>query len=134
MMRTQVAVQVVQVGASASEATTRSHTIVMDRPEAKGGQNRGAMGGEVLLMGLGGCFMSNLLAAAAARSMDIEQVRFEITGTLEDAPPRFSAIQIRIFTDFEDKEALRKLITIAERSCVVRNTLKEAVGLTIEPG
>jgi len=133
-MSTQVAVQVVQAGPSASKAAARSHTIVMDRPEAKGGQNRGAMGGEVLLMGLGGCFMSNFLAAAAAREMDIGQVRFEVAGTLEDAPPRFSAVTIRIYTDFEDKEALRKLVTIAERNCIVRNTLKEALDLTIKFG
>ena len=35
----------------------------MDRPGPKGGQDKGPMGGEALLMGLGGCFMSNLLAA-----------------------------------------------------------------------
>ena len=40
----------------------------MDRPEAKGGQNKGPMGGEAMLMGLGGCFMSNPLAAAVARN------------------------------------------------------------------
>ncbi|MGD8368634.1 MAG: OsmC family protein [Desulfobacterales bacterium] len=131
-MSTQIAVDVIQTGPSASEATVRTHTITMDRPEAKGGENRGPMGGEVLLMGLGGCFMSNLLAAIAARGADVKNVRFAIRGALESAPPRFSAVSLRISADYADKEEMRKLITIAERGCIVRNTLKEALALTIE--
>jgi putative redox protein len=131
-MSTQVAVDVIQTGPSASEATARTHTVVMDRPEAKGGENRGPMGGELLLMGLGGCFMSNLLAAIAARESDVKNVRFAIRGTLESAPPRYSAVSVRITADYADKEEMQKLITIAERGCIVRNTLKEAVALTIE--
>ena len=70
-MSNTIDVNVVQIGLSASEGTSRGHTVVMDRPEAKGGENRGAMGGEHLLMALGGCFMSNLLAAVQAREADV---------------------------------------------------------------
>ena len=131
-MSTQVTVNVEQTGASASKASTRSHAVTMDRPEAKGGEDLGPMGGEVLLMGLGGCFMSNLLAAAAARDAEVKNVRFAVTGTLESAPPRFSAVTLKITADYPDEEEMRKLITIAERGCIVRNTLMEAVVLTIE--
>ena len=66
-MSNQVQVNVRQIGSSYSEGTARDHKAIMDRPEAKGGENRGAMGGEHLLMSLGGCFMSNLLAAIQSR-------------------------------------------------------------------
>ena len=88
-MSTQVQIEVRQVSATTSEAVARQHKVLSDRPEAKGGQDQGPMGGELLLMGLGGCFMSNLLAAAAARKAKIENVKVSISDRLEAAPRRF---------------------------------------------
>jgi putative redox protein len=103
----------------------------MDRPESKGGENRGPMGGEVLLMGLGGCFMSNLLAAVAARDAVVTDVQLVINGMLENSPPRYSAVELLVSAEYTDREDMEKLITIAERGCIVANTLKEAVELNI---
>jgi len=133
-MSSQVQVNVRQIGPSASEGTAREHTTVMDRPEAKGGKNRGAMGGEHLLMALGGCFMSNLLAAVQSREAEVSNVNMDISGILETAPPHFSAIEMNISADHDDKAQMEKLITIAERGCIVANTLKEAVKLSINLG
>ena len=36
----QVKVNVDQIGPTASQGKAREHTVVMDRPEAKGGQNQ----------------------------------------------------------------------------------------------
>jgi putative redox protein len=130
-MSIQVQVNVRQIGASASEGTARDHKAVMDRPQAKGGENRGAMGGEHLLMALGGCFMSNLLAAAQSREAEVSNVNMDISGTLESAPPHFSAVEMNISADHNDKEKMEKLITVAERGCIVANTLKSAVKLSI---
>lgn len=127
----EVHVNVDQIGPTASEGTARAHTVVMDRPEAKGGENRGAMGGEHLLMALGGCFMSNLLAAAQSREVDMANVKLQITGTLEMAPPRFTAVSMKIAAQHGDKAEMEKLVTIAERGCIVANTLKNAVDLKI---
>lgn len=127
-----VNVKLEQQGTTASCATARDHKITMDRPGAKGGEDKGAMGGEVLLMGLGGCFMSNLLAAAQARDMALEGVGLEISGTLESAPARFSAISVKVTVPGQESEEIRKIITIAERACIVANTLKNSVDLTIE--
>jgi len=131
-MGMQIQVQVRQIGPSASEGTAREHTAIMDRPEAKGGENRGAMGGEPLLLGLGGCFMSNLLAAAKARDVEINDARAEIAGELSDGPMRYSAINMRISARCEPADALEKLVTIAERGCIAANTLRNAVTLSIE--
>jgi len=130
-MSNQVQVNVKQIGPSASEGTAREHKAVMDRPEAKGGENRGAMGGEHLLMALGGCFMSNLLAAVQSREADVSNVNMDISGTLESAPPHFSAIEMKVSADHNDKEQMEKLITVAERGCIVANTLKNSVMLSI---
>ena len=44
-MGSSINVQIRQIGPSASEGVARNHTAVMDRPSEKGGENRGAMGG-----------------------------------------------------------------------------------------
>lgn len=133
-MGNQVQVNVNQIGPSASEGAAREHKAIMDRPEAKGGENRGAMGGEHLLMALGGCFMSNLLAAVQSREAAVSNVKLNISGTLETAPPHFSAVEMTVSADHTDKERMEKLIAIAERGCIVANTLKESVKLSIKLG
>ncbi len=130
-MANKVNVKVDQIGRSTSEVTIRQHKILIDRPEAKGGEDRGAMGGELLLASLGGCFMSTLLAAIKAREADVSDVHLDISGSLEESPARFSAIEMTVMATYEDEEVMRKLITIAERSCIVSNTLKDAVDLSV---
>jgi putative redox protein len=103
----------------------------MDRPAAKGGENRGAMGGEHLLMALGGCFMSNLLAAAKSRDAEVSDVTLTISGTVESAPPRFSAVHMSIAAHGTDQELMEKLVTIAERGCIVANTLRGSLYLSV---
>ena len=81
-------------------------------------------------MGLGGCFTSNLLAAIQAREADVKDVNLDIAATLEEAPPHFSAIHVDITGTYPDKAQMEKLVTIAERGCIVANTLKGAVKLS----
>src|SRR5713226_2576595 len=79
---------------STSEGIARSHHVLIDRPEAKGGLDRGPMGGELLLLALGGCFMSNLIAKA--RDVVTERLAVIVRGELDDAPARFSAIDVEV--------------------------------------
>jgi putative redox protein len=130
-MANKVTVQMNQISPTTSEGTIRQHKVLIDRPEAKGGEDRGAMGGELLLASLGGCFMSTLLAAIKAREANVSDVHLDISGTLEESPERFSAIEMTVMATYEDEELVRKLVTIAERSCIVSNTLKEAVDLSV---
>ena len=125
-------VNVEQVDHSSSRGRAREHEWIMDRPESKGGQNKGPMGGEALLMGLGGCFMSNLLAAAKARDIDLQDAKAEISGELADAPARYTAIHMQVSARCDPAAELPKLGVIAERGCISANTLGKAVELTIE--
>ncbi len=120
---------------TASRATARGHELVMDRPEAKGGQNKGPMGGEALLMALGGCFMSNLLAAAAARDIGLKNARAVIRGELADnGPPRYITVDMVVTADCNPADQLEKLVLISERGCIVANTLGKAVELRVSCG
>ena len=131
-MAQEVQVQVKQIAATTSECVARQFKTLSDRPEAKGGADRGPMGGEMLLMGLGGCFMSNLLAAVKAREAAVSDIKIVLTATLAEAPARFSAVNLAISGNYAGKAGLEKLVTIAERSCIVANTIKDAVTLSFD--
>ena len=89
------------------------------------------MGGELLLAALGGCFMSNLIAAAVARSVTVDGLAVVVRGSLAAAPPRFAAIEMEVLGKASDPTMLDKLVTIAERACIVHNTLVPAVPIKI---
>jgi putative redox protein len=127
-------VRIEQVGPTTSRGVARSHSVLIDRPVAGGGEDRGPLGGEYLLLALGGCFMSNLLAAIRAREAAVSDVRITVTGNMESGPDRFSALALTIAATYHDAELMTKLVSIAERSCIVTNTLRSGVpiALTIE--
>lgn len=127
----EIMVTVTQAGVTTSEAAVRSHKVLIDRPQAKGGADKGAMGGELLLAGLGGCFMSNLLAAIQARGVQASAMVAHVTGTLDAAPPRFSAISMTVSGNYPDRDEMEKLVSISEKACIVSNTLRDSVDLTI---
>ena len=73
--------------------------------------------------------MSNLLAAIQAREADIPDVEVALSAQLNGTPPRFTDIEMQVTGVCQEKEALKKLVVIAERGCIVANTKKEAVVL-----
>ena len=76
--------------------------------------------------------MSNLLAAAKARNIELNNARADIEGDMADAPSRFTAIRMTVSAQCKPAEELAKLVTIAERGCIVANTLRTAVNLSIK--
>lgn len=114
-----------------SNATVRSHTVLVDRPAAKGGRDAGPVGGEYLLVSLGGCFTSHLLAAIRAREAAMHDVRVAVTGTLDGTPEHFTAFTLDVTARCDDPELARKLITIAARACQVVNTLRPVAPIAI---
>ena len=89
------------------------------------------MGGELLLASLGGCFNSNLLAAIRARDLEINDIAIEISGDLAEAPARFSSINMVVKSGFDDRATFEKLVKMSERACIVANTLKGSVDLSV---
>jgi putative redox protein len=127
-----LSVEIEQVGATTSRATARSHTLLIDRPTEKGGDDRGPLGGELLLVSLGGCFVSTLLAAIKTREADVSSVRVTVVGTIGGVPERFESMSLRVRAKYRDADLMRKLVAMAERGCLVTNTLKDAVSISVE--
>ena len=130
-MAVEVGAVVKQVSESTSEGSARGHRVLCDRPGTKGGSDGGAMGGELFLIGLGGCFLSNLLAAIKARNAEIADVVVHLTALLDGTPARFTEISLDVSGSFSDREEMEKLVLIAERGCIVANTIKDAVALSV---
>ena len=114
-----------------SRATVRTHTFLVDRGVAKGGFDLGPAGGEYMLVSLGGCFTSHLLAAIRAREAAVTNVRVAVTGTLDGTPGRFTAFTMDVSAQSADPELARKLITMAWRACQVVNTLRQVAPIAI---
>ncbi len=127
-------IHVRQTAASTSEATIRGHQVSIDRPLEKGGADAGPMGGELFLAAVGGCFMSNLLAAIHARKAEVSGVQTEVIATLADAPTRFTAVELCVSAECADRELFEKLVEIAERGCIMVNTLKGKIDLQVRIG
>jgi putative redox protein len=130
----QIKIQLHQVACSTSEAVLRDHRVLIDRPTAKGGADSGPMGGELFLASVGGCFMSNLLAAIKARGAEVSDVRTEVIGTMADSPARFISIEVCITAQSTSPELLERLVEISDRSCIMMNTLRDKIEIQVRIG
>jgi putative redox protein len=126
----QMTVALAQSGHTASVASIRDHTVVMDRPASHGGSDEGPMGGETLLASVGGCFMSTLYAAAQARSVPVEGATCRVTGVFAANPRRFGSIHIEVVCDSCPPADLEHLVEVAERGCLVAATLRQGMAVT----
>jgi putative redox protein len=133
-MANEIKTQIRQVSAATSEAILRTHHVLIDRPVNKGGADSGPMGGELFLDAVGGCFMSNLLAAIKAREAEISNVRIEVIGILADSPARFQAVELYVTADSLNQELFEKLVEIADRACIMMNTLRGTLDIRIRIG
>jgi len=129
----QIKIQLCQISTSTSEATLRSHHVLIDRPPEKGGVDLGPMGGELFVASIGGCFMGNLLAAIRAREAEISEVRTEVIGTIADSPARFSAVELHVAAKGRSEE-IERLVEIADRGCIMMNTLRGKLDVRIRTG
>ena len=130
MTRT-ISVDIEQVGPSTGSATAGAHTVFVDRPLDKGGSDRGPRGGEYLLIAIGGCFLSTLLSAVKTRGADVSDVHVAVVGTIDGTPERFESMALHVTAKYADEDVMHKLVEIAERGCLVSNTLKDAVRLSV---
>ena len=75
--------------------------------------------------------MSNLLAAIRARASEVRNLHIEVNGAVADSPARFSAVDLVITAEAPDREELDHLIGVADRGCIMMNTLRDKLTLNI---
>ena len=131
-MANEIKIAIRQTAASTSEAAIRQHGVTIDRPASKGGADQGPMGGELFLAAIGGCFMSNLLAAIKGRQAEISDAQTEVIGILAESPARFTAVELNVTAKYSDREAFEKLVEIADRGCIMMNTLRGKLDIKVQ--
>ena len=107
--------------------------VVVDRPLEKGGGGKGLMGGQYLLVGIGGCFCSTFFAAAQTRGILVQGFRVQVSAVLsEDMPNRFTEVSLSASCEqCSSPEEFEKLLKIAENACISVNTVKNGMQLKV---
>ncbi len=127
-----IQVNVQQIGGTpTSQGFARDHRVLVDRPPAKGGADRGPLGGELMLLSLGGCYMSTLVAAARARELNPTDLQVTVEADVGGNPQQFQNATMTVRGGTTDEATLQKAIEIAERSCLVTNTLKGSMDIAV---
>ncbi len=117
-----------QYSATVMQLEDENYNILIDRPKNKGSSGQGLMGGQHLLVGIGGCFCSTLFASAQSRGVRIYGLRTEVIATVGNAPKKIKNISLNISYSYcSQPEEFTKLIKIAENGCISINTLKSKV-------
>jgi putative redox protein len=119
------------VNHTTSRVSVRQHSAIVDRGRAKGGYDLGPAGGEYLLVALGGCFTTHLLAAIRAREAAMTNVKVGVTGTMDGSPERFTAFTVNVTADCADDDLAHKLIVCAYRGCQVMSTLRQVASVDL---
>jgi putative redox protein len=125
----EIGVSLRPVGGSVVVGQARDHTVTIDRPKEKEGTDAGPMGGELLLLALGGCYVSTFLTALQAEDpeADASGIRFQVDGRLVSAPTRFSEITVQASAPSALRDVISKPLLKAERGCIVHNLVRGAV-------
>ena len=122
-----------QVSETSMQLVTPESTIRIDRPIDKGGGGTGLMGGQHLLMGIAGCFCSNLFAAAQARDITITELEIEVNASISSDPPkRFDSINLEVTHHLcSHPNTWSTLLSIARNGCISLNTMKSGVAVEL---
>ena len=130
-MSSTMSITMQQISPTTTKGIIRSHEILIDRTIAKEGTDLGPMGGEVLLAAVGGCFMSTLLAAVRGRDAAVSNIRTEVVATVDGTPTRVTAVELQVTADYADRDLMEKLLIVAERGCLVANSIRGAIDLSV---
>jgi len=106
----------------------REYSVVMDAPEAVGGENSGFRPKELLLNGLAGCTAMDVLSILRKMRCEPEAFRVEVNAAETDEHPRvFTSFHIIYYIKGDvPVDKLKKAITLSqERYCGVTEMFRQ---------
>jgi uncharacterized OsmC-like protein len=114
----------------------------MDEPPVLLGKSEGTNPVEVLLVALSGCLTTAMIAHAAAKGIEIKNVRSRYEGDIdlrgflglsEDVPVGYQAIRVYFTIDADISDEQKKdLIRMAQKYSPVYNTIARPVPVSVE--
>ena len=122
-------------GESKFVAEARGHSLVMDDPEAMGGEDSGAMPVEYLLAAWTGCLNATVRAVAPDFDLHVNEVNVEVAGEFdprkhlgraEDPRSGYQGVEASVdvtFADTVSDETLTEFTAAVEERCPVSDNL-----------
>jgi organic hydroperoxide reductase OsmC/OhrA len=121
-------------GTQAAMGWAGGHTIVVDRLDGKaGGKGLGFNGGQLLALSLGGCFCNDLRYTADEMGVVLGRIAVSVTIELDGSPLLATAMTMRVDCEKADGSSALEVIEKARVSCMVSNSLRRGVAVSIEP-
>jgi len=110
------------------------HRVLMDRSPKVGGQNLGARPMEMLLLGLGGCALIDVILILRKSRQEFSDIRVEIDADREEAPPQvFNRIHLHFVvtaSNIDHKRVGRAVSLSAEKYCSASKMLDSVAQIT----
>lgn len=104
------------------------HSVVMDGPEDKGGQNLGIRPMEMVLLGLGGCASFDVVSILKKQRQNIHDCKVEIKAQRADAIPSvFTNIELVFYVQGQnlDENKVNKAVALSvDKYCSVSDMLE----------
>ena len=109
--------------------------LIMDEPEPIGG-DKGPNASRVLAAAIGNCLSASLLFCLQKSRVEVDGLETRVKGTTkrnEEGRWRISDINVEIGLDLEgDADKLRRCIEIFENFCVVSQSVKEGIPISVK--
>ena len=110
------------------------HRVLMDRSPKVGGQNLGARPMEMLLLGLGGCALIDVILILRKSRQEFSDIRVEIDADREEAPPQvFNRIHLHFVvtaSNIDPNRVGRAVSLSAEKYCSASKMLDSVAQIT----
>ncbi len=121
--------------------TDSNHWVAMDGPADFGGSNAGTRPKELILLALGGCTGSDVVAILKKKRTPVDNIEIRLTAEVADEHPQvFTRIHVEyvVYGDGIKKEDVERAIELSEtKYCSVSAMLRGNVAIThsykIEP-
>ncbi len=105
----------------------RNHSIVLDLPEAKGGNNNGATALELCVMSLSGCVATIFALVANKMRISFDKLVVDVTAEQKDNAPTITHANVVLSIKTEaTPEKIEKCYDLTESTCPVGVLFKQA--------
>jgi putative redox protein len=105
----------------------RNHSVVIDLPKEKGGEDTGASALELALMGFSGCVGTIFAMVAQKMRLNFEALQVNMTGEQKDGAKTFSDVEFTVeIKTTESEEKIQKCLEMTMDSCPVGVLFRQA--------
>ena len=119
-------------GTTTAVGSAGPFTLIADRPEDAGGGGLGFNGGQLLNLAVAGCVSNDLFREAAARGIELHQVRVKVTSGYDGNPPVSMPITYEVEIEGDaDAETLERLVRETDAIAEIPNSLREGTEVTL---